>query len=47
MADKQLKRYARFEDWYDLDITVRGSARPIAKAAWEAGLAEGMARRHA
>ena len=33
-----------FDDWYGVDIKLRGSPRPIAKAAWEAGLAEGIRR---
>lgn len=44
MANEPTKRYATFDDWYTLDITLRGSPRPLCKAAWEAGLAEGRAR---
>lgn len=33
-----------FDDWYGVDIKLRGSPRPIAEAAWEAGLAEGIRR---
>lgn len=33
-----------FDEWYGVDITMSGSPKPIAKAAWDAGVEEGARR---